>query len=305
MDRRVRHMAALILAMIIILPCRTYAAEGETSAYDTFVQARASTHRDGPFRLRGSETTVSTETANDITHKSTRYYHISGYDINASETFLQFDSRVMEAKTGALIGGMGSTRTSFLLVPEKIYTMTSQPATEWQEQDFTALLPKFVALGTLDQFFMLELLNSDRLPMYEKYLSHGTDTTVNGVSCRKVKADISRTQFAELAGELTKDIKALLGPAADSMTDAQLTFMQTFARGMLTNLDAEIHYVFYIEKEKDSHIVQIDAQMDMANPYGTRTPGTTSRIQSTTSVTLYNFGKEITRVVPQKTPANP
>lgn len=291
------RIAAILLAILIGTPATTRAEEANLSAYETLANALAATHKDGSFRLRGEETTVNVETADNKTTRSTRYYQINGYDIGARETFVQFENRYPDPQTGALISGPVPTRTSFLITPASILIKTSNPSTGWVKQDLTAMLPKFVSLGAMDIFFLLELLNGDHLPMYEKYVSKGGDTQYAGVDCTRVYVNINRTQFATLADELTKDIKALLGSTADGMNETQLTLMRSLARGLLSGMDAETRFTIYIDKE-NSRIMRVESKMDMANAYGLRLPGATSRIESSADVVLYDFGKEITRIAP-------
>lgn len=270
-------------------------AQDTADAYTTLEHALAVTHAAGPFRLRGEETTITQVTADGKTNRSTRYYGITGYDADASETYLQFESRIPDPATGKPISGILSTRTAFLVTPAAVYSKTSSPPTDWTKQDIALMLPKFITLGTLDQFFMLELLNGGRLQLYKDYLSYGADADVNGADCRTVKADINRVRFPALAEELTRDVNLLLGSAAEGMTEQQLMLLQKFAQGMLANLDAEAHYTFYIEKES-GRVTRIEARMDMSDPYGDKAPGKLSRIKSQSHVELYDFGKAVTRV---------
>lgn len=286
----------MLLCILLFTPQAAFAGE-EMTAYERLVTAVKETHSQGPFMLRGDEVTANIETVNGKTESSLRYYAINGYDLNASETLMQFESRVLNPVTGAFNRVASPERASFLITPNRVYIQSDKTDVAWEPQEITAIIPKFLSMGTLDQFFMLELLNSGRLHWYKDDLFHGTDVSIDGVPCQTVRVDISRSRFQALASELTKDITVLLGAAAKGMTESQLTLTQKFAQGMLSGLDAEAHYIFYIEKET-GRIQRISANMDMANPYGSRVPGAESRVQTKSTITLYDFGQDITRVTP-------
>jgi hypothetical protein len=172
---------------------------------------------------------------------------------------------------------------------------TTHPYADWTKRDITALLEKFVSMGILDQFFILEILNGGRLDAYKDYMLPGEDAAVSGEDCRTVNLDIARTQSGELADILTKDIKTLLGPAARGMPDFQLTLMQIFTRNMITSMDADLHFTVYISRES-GRVVKIAAKTNMADPYAYFMPGKISRIETESFLSLYDFGKYVNPV---------
>jgi hypothetical protein len=287
-----KRLTCVTMAAFFIIHAAVYAQAVETETpYDVLARARYATHRDSPFRLRGEARATFSETLNGRTNSSRRYYSISGYGMDARETMLQF----MELNTGTTQTQGEPPVYSFLLKPEGIYAQSGQPPGEWSMQDLINLLPRFIAMGMLDQFFMLEILNGDRLPLYAEYMTFGTDALVLRSDCYTVNIDINRRQFSQLAAVLTADIPALLGDAARGMSAFQLALIQRFAQGIFTGLDADLSFVVYIQKDT-GRILRIESQMDMANPYGSRLPNANPRVVSEATVNLVDFGRAVTRV---------
>jgi hypothetical protein len=271
----------LLLAAVLLIPGTAWADTGD--AYQVFSDARAATHQDGPFRLRGEAAASFNETVNGAVRTNKKSYRITGYGLNASETHLQF---VTSETTAPVV-------TEFLIKPEGFYTKK----TDWVPAEIITVLPAFISMGVLDQFFLLEILNSDRLRLYEDYISFGEDKKISGVTCRAVKASINKQQFAELAEALTENITELLGDAVKGMNALHLIIIQQFARGIFMGLDAEGSFTFYIHPT-NGRIVQIETEMDIVNPYGSKAAGANPRVSSQAGWQLYDFGKAVKSVMP-------
>ena len=291
------RFTALLLVIILLFPQAIYADTAGESAYQAFIKAREASHADRSFRIRGDEKIDFIEISDGRHSTTNAYYHIDGYNLGGVETHLQFESRFKDVQSGRLTSTLDSERTSFLLTPDSVYTKTTKPPSDWVKQDVAAMLPILVSLGAMDIFFMLELLNSDRLPMYEKFMSFGEDEVIRDAECFAIDIKISRAQYKSLVEELTNDIAALLGPAAKGMSAMQRGLIKTFARGMLGGLDASLNYTFYIDKGT-LRIMQIEANLDMINPNGSRRPGSVSRIRSESSLRLFDYGQNAIRIVP-------
>jgi hypothetical protein len=272
----------ILLAVMLAMPSAVARAEGN-EAYSALSEALFNTHRDGSFRIRGEATALAAETVNGTRQVNSRQYRITGHDLNAAETMLQFET----------LNTVSSTFISFLLKPEAVYVKEI----DWKPADLTAVLPQFISMGILDQFFVLEILNSNRLHVYADYISFEEDKEIGGEMCRGIAVTVSRDEFAELAGKLTEDIPALLGDAAKGMSDFQLLLMQRFARGIFTGLQAEGSFTFYVQPAT-GRIVRIETRIDMANPYGSRAPGANPRVRTTSFWRLHDFGAEVKSISP-------
>ena len=286
--------AALLMANAVCGAVPAPAPKGELSAYDALFMARQTTHAAGPFRFSGTQTTNNRLTTPKRVSQTHRFYQMSGYNVNAYETFIQFDSWQTNQSTGTPIYGSPSASTSLLLNPEGIYGKTGSG--QWIEQDVIRMLSQFTNMGVLDQFFLLEILNSNRLPLYKDFVSYGPDMKVMGVPHRLVYVDFTRAQYAEMVEAWAEDIEEMLGPAAEGMSDFELNLTRTLAKRTLTALDAEAHYVFYVDMETGI-ITQINSGLDTADPNGTREANATARVLSKSSIKLFDFGKRITQVV--------
>jgi hypothetical protein len=267
------------IIILVMLPSYTVFAE----SFNALAEARAITHSDGPFKIRGEAHVIFSETVNGTRQSENMFYRINGYDKNAMETWLQFESRTAAS----------SSFISFLLKPEAIYIKER----EWKMADITAVLPQFISMGVLDQFFLLEILNSERLHLYEPYIINGEEKIIGGELCQGLTVEIDRSQFTELAEKLTEDVAALLGDAAKGMSDFQLALFQRFAKGIFVGLEGGGSVTFYINPTH-GRIVFIESLIDMANPYGSRAVGANPRIKSQSHWYLYDFGELITSVVP-------
>jgi hypothetical protein len=265
MAMKLKPFLPLALLALLISNAPIYASAND--AYDFLLTARSATHAAGPFRLLGGETVTlgDEETTSEI----------SGYDYAAAETHIRFKTE--------------DAAHSFLITPEKVYFKEDEG--EWASQQVTALLPMFARLGTLDQFFMLELLNGDRLAMYKDYVSSGE--AVDGQTA--VNVTLSREQYAAVVEALTDDVKTLLGVMADGMSDTQLMLIKVFARSLLQGLDAEMAFEFIIDNET-LLITRINTRSDMADPFGRNEMG--SRMTTDSSVRLTDFGYEAERIEP-------
>jgi hypothetical protein len=265
MSMRLKPFLLLALLALLIPNAPVYAEAG--GAYDYLLTARSATHAAGPFRLHGEE--------NVTFNAFEKTYTVSGYDYMATETHIQFAAE--------------KASDSFLITPEKVYAKKN--ADEWASQQVTALLPMFASLGTLDQFFMLELLNGSRLEMYKDYISFGE----TGGEHTVVNVTLNREQYAAVVGALTDDVKTLLGAMADGMSDTQLIIIKAFARSLLVSLDAEMSFEFIIDS-KTQLITQINTQSDMADPFGQYGAGL--RMKTDSSIQLTDFGYEVERIEP-------
>jgi hypothetical protein len=266
MKKKACTVFTLLLVFLFKLP--VFAAEND--AYDFLLTARKATHAAGPFRLQGQETVEQSDSQTE--------YGIGGYDYLSQETHIEFTSSGTE---------------SFLITPAQIYAKDG--AAEWKAQEPIALLPMFARLGVLDQFFMLELLNGDRMNLYKDYISFGKDVTEGDAEYKTVELELDREQYADLVDTLTGDIKNLLGAMAEGMSEFQLRLLQNFAKGMLGSLDAKMSFQFLIDADTGL-IAQINTSSDMADPYGAVEAGI--RIKTAASILLTDFGKEITRIEP-------
>jgi hypothetical protein len=276
MNMNFKRLLAIGLAVIFLLPSKTIWAN-EKTAYETLAEARAITHKDGPFNIRGEAVATASETINGKLQVNNKNYRITGYDIHARETLLSFET------------------VAFLLKPEAVYIKENENA--WKPADLMVLLPKFISMGILDQFFLLEILNSDRLDWYADYMVFGEPDTIT--------VTVSRTQFAELAGKLTEDITALLGEAFQGMSELQLMLLQRFIRGIFIGLEAEGMFTFYIDPAT-GRITQTKTQMEMTDPYGSRVPGANPKVKSQANWYLIDFGPAIEPVnVSPATPKDP
>ena len=293
-----KRFIACILSAALVFSVAPPVGASSNEAYAVFVAARNATHGDGVFSLNGDSIVELLETKDGKTNKNILYYSVAGYDLGAAETYLRFESRRLDNATRIPVSGPWSERTEIVLSSESVFIKTSNPQTDWVRQDVVAMIPKFVSLGAMDIFFMLELINSERLDIYSRYMTFGKDSIVGGKDCNTVRVDISREQYAVLSESLTNDVRGLLGPAADQMTELQLTIAQAFARNMLKTMDIDAGYVFHIEKST-SKILRVDMRVNMANPNGSRLPGVTSRIECSTKMSFINFGKEVQRKGPQ------
>jgi uncharacterized protein YxeA len=286
---KIKHKPlAVVLALIIALLSAVPAGAGavKETPYQTLEKALKATHQVGVFKIKGSEKAEMTETADGKNVTVSSYeYKVTGYDAGGYETYLSFEN-TNEKKT-----------TEFLLIPEAVCINDAGPGGKWQKKDVTAMLPKFVSLGTMDFFFMLEILNSGKLAMYEKYLSLGEDTKTAGAYISLINIEISRQQYIKLAEELTGDVSALLGPAADSFSELQLALIKSFAQAMLKSLDAEMSITFYVNKET-SRIIRAESKIEMANPYGSRKKDASPRIKSASVLSFFDFCRDIERVKP-------
>jgi hypothetical protein len=266
-----KRKAWAVLALFLIFLFQLPVSAAEIDAYDFLLTARKATHAAGPFCLSGQETVEKGGVEIE--------YAISGYDYMAYETHIEFTS---DAGTEA-----------YLITPETIYAR--EGAAEWKAQEPIALLPLFARLGVLDQFFMLELLNGERLAIYQDYISFGKDITTEVAAFKTVELKLNREQYVALVETLTSDIKNLLGVMADRMSEFQLRLLQNFAKGMLSSLDAEMSFQFQINSETDL-IERITSGSDMADPFGEVEED--ARMKTEAAIRLTDFGKEITRIEP-------
>jgi hypothetical protein len=92
-------------------------------------------------------------------------------------------------------------------------------------------------------------------------------------------------------------VAALLGEAAKGMSELQLLLVQRLALGIFMGLDAEGSFTFYI-RPSNGRIVQIESEIDIANPYGSRAAGANPRIKSQTLWRLAGFGEDIVSALP-------
>jgi hypothetical protein len=277
MGKKYIRFIIYLLTAVLLLPSIVWADAHE--AYDALTQAQMITHRDGPFRFRGEAVAAFNESNNGIMQTTQRHYRITGYNKNAGETMLQFETRHTAAPEV----------TAFLIKQDGLYTGNNN---KWESVEIMEILPRFISMGVLDQFFLLEILNGNRLHIYTDYFSFGEDKVIGGETYQAVKAAIDKEQFAELAGALTDDIAELLGDAVKGMSELQLLLIQRFVKGIFTGLDAEGSFTFYIQPST-GRIIQIETKMDMVNPYGSRIPGANPRVKTESAWRLSDFGKEI------------
>ncbi|MCL2664842.1 MAG: hypothetical protein FWE82_04450 [Defluviitaleaceae bacterium] len=289
----------IVFASLITAPfsikasAKSSASEIVLAASEFFASALYATDEAGGLRFTGTQTTAALVTKNGRTNQTHRHYQVSGYRIG-SETFIQFDTRKLNINTGQPTDATDSKRTSLLIRPNVIYG--KQSGSEWVTQDVIRLLTQFTNMGVLDQFFILEILSGERLPLYQPHMSYGADALLLNEPHATVKVEMSAEQYAEMIEVWTQDIRSLLGPASDNMSDIELRLVQMIAHRTLTALDAEINYVFYINK-KTNLITRIDGSLNTADPNGPRDPGAVARTLAKSSLRLYDFGKKIIRIV--------
>ncbi|MCL2421758.1 MAG: hypothetical protein FWD03_07870 [Defluviitaleaceae bacterium] len=125
------------------------------------------------------------------------------------------------------------------------------------EQKVSSLFAKMVSTGTLDTFFLLEILTGDRPEIYSPYITHGMDNTL--------QLSLSPSESSVLYEHWTSDFRSLLGPAADSMSDKELSTAEGFVRQIFSALEANVQYTFHTNPDTGA-ITQIDIQSQTAAP---------------------------------------
>jgi len=165
----------------------------------------------------------------------------------------------------AQIRGMEETRLRISLDRETINLILTNGTIyddQMAEQKVSSLFAKMVALGILDSFFMLEILTGERTEIYSPYFTQGLDNML--------QLNLSPAESIILYEHWTSDFRGLLGAAADNMSDRELSLAEGFMRQILSALEANIRYTFYIQP--DTHIItQIDIQSEISAPEARQT----------------------------------
>jgi len=207
-------------------------------AFDLFMEAREASFSTGSVQLNGRSVVTDID--------STMQYQINGHHHAKSETLIIFTQK-------------NKTSTEFLLTNGVIYAPAGD--CEWDEQSLGSVLAKLTAMGVLDQFFMLELLYGERADLYKSYMTLGTEENGNYT----IQIKLSKSEYLDLFEAWTADLHGLLGVAAEGMSELEGQILQGIVRKILSSLEAEACYVFFVEPETMC-IVKVEIEMKSAAP---------------------------------------
>lgn len=190
------------------------------------------------------------------------------FDMMAENPDKAYIKEIIKSNTGEI---ESEETVEVFMDDSSMYQRMALSGEKWIKNDMSSIQNQIQSIQNNNPQDMTHL-SDEELMFYKDYASYSEDEKVNGKEYYVINVDIDKEAYKKFFQEYTKEIMDASINASleqqkevadlNDQTQAELEMTKQFVAQMVENMDMEISYKFYINKNTKSY-EKMDAQLDM------------------------------------------